>query len=201
VNRASIYIILFCLSCTATCLPVRQLFAQKSKEVAARLPFQDSVRLALENTRNTDAEAIGLALSNVWNGIGSDLQIVVMKQSKLMKKKGYRLRPHVQNYFGALVDAMNIEKIDNQTLASYLNVAGKVIENEDAQKGSVFFNNSRQFFRHHALHFEKGVKIYARDDSYHFDYIAIEVPVQAPVDTTSLDDLNTEDPANTSWED
>lgn len=121
-----------------------------------------------------------------------------------MKKKGYRLRPHVHNYFGALVDAMNVEKTDNETLASYLRVAGKVIENEDAQKGSVFFANSREFFRHHALHYEKSTRLYARDDSYHFDYIAIEIPVQAPEDTTnieSLDDLSQDDPANTTWSD
>lgn len=194
-NRASVYIILFFLSISAS-------LAQPGSGTGVKLPFQDSVRVALENTRNTDAEAIGLALSNVWNGLGADLQVVVMKQSRLMKKKGYKLRPHVQSYFGALVDAINVEKTDNETLASYLKVAGKVIENEDARKGSVFFNNSRAFFRHHALHYDKGVKLYARDDSYYFDYIAVEVPVQAPEDTTqneSLDDLSNDDPGTTTW--
>jgi hypothetical protein len=169
-----------------------------------KLPFQDSVRLSLENTRNTDAIAIGMALSNVWNGLGQDLQVLVIKQAKQMKKKGYRVRPHVQNYFGALVDAMNVEKADNETLATYLKVAGKVIDNEDTQKASVFFNNSRAFFRHHALHFEKSVRLYARDDSYHFDYVAIEVPVATPEDTTqneSLDDLSNNDPGSTTWND
>ncbi|MEI9919400.1 MAG: hypothetical protein WDO14_11430 [Bacteroidota bacterium] len=168
------------------------------------MPFQDSVRLALENTRAADAIAIGMALSNVWAGLGTDLQIVVMKQSKMMKKKGYRLRPHVQNYFGALVDAMNIEKADNQVLSSYLKVAGKVIENEDVNKGSVFFANSRAFFQHHALHYEKAARLYAKDDSYSFDYIAIEIPVTPPPDTTStesLDDLNNQNTNNTSWND
>lgn len=183
-------------------MTVNTSFAQKGKEPAVQLPFQDSIRLALENTRNTDAEAIGLALSNVWNGFGTDQQVMIMKQTKLMKKKGYRLRPHVQNYFGALVDAMNVEKIDNETLASYLKVAGKVIENEPIQKGSNFFSNSRAFFRHHALHYERGAKLYARDYSYFFDYIAVEVPVQAPPDTTqALDDLGKEDPQNTVWVD
>lgn len=196
-NRVAAYIILVFITFSTA-------IAQNGNGSGVRLPFQDSIRVVLENTRNTDAEAIGLALSNVWNGIGPDLQITVMKQTKLMKKKGYRLRPHVQNYFGALVDAMNIEKVDNATLASYLKVAGKVIENEDAQKGSVFFTNSRAFFRHHALHFEKSTRLYARDDSYYFDYIAIEIPVPAPEDTTqteSLDDLSQDDPANTTWVD
>lgn len=167
-----------------------------------KLPFQDSVRLALENTRNSDCIAIGMALSNVWAGLGTDLQITVMKQAKLMKKRGYRLRPHVQNYFGAIVDAMNIEKTDNETLTSYIKVAGKVIENEDANKGSTFFANSRAFFQHHALHYEKSTRLYVRDDNYRFNYIAIEVPVPAPADTTqSLDDLSNNDPGTTTWVD
>ncbi|MEJ0031300.1 MAG: hypothetical protein WDO15_13390 [Bacteroidota bacterium] len=145
-----------------------------------------------------------MALSNVWAGLGTDLQIVVIKQAKLMKKKGYRLRPHAQNYFGALVDAMNIEKADNEVLASYLKVAGKVIENEDVNKGSNFFANSRSFFQHHALHYEKSSRLYAKDYTYSFDYIAVEIPVPTPEDTTnseSLDDLNNQNPNNTNWND
>ncbi|HZY79674.1 MAG TPA: hypothetical protein VFE50_09135 [Cyclobacteriaceae bacterium] len=197
VNRASIYIILFFLSFSAS-------FAQNGNGKGVRLPFQDSVRLALENTRNTDAAAIGMALSNVWNGLGQDLQIQVMKQAKVMKKKGFKLRPHVQYYFGAIVDAMNIEKADNERIASYIKVAGKVIENEEINKAATFFLNSREFFRHHALHYDKSARIYVRDDNYEFDYIAIEIPAPVVDDTTqteSLDDLSKEDAAPTTWED
>jgi len=197
VNKGPVYIILFFLSLSAS-------FAQNGNGKGVRLPFQDSVRLALENTRNTDAAAVGMALSNVWNGLGSDLQIVVIKQAKLMKKKGFRMRPHVQNYFGALVDAMNIEHADIERLTSYLKVAGKVIEHEDANKASTFFINSRAFFRHHALHYEKSTRLYVRDDSYEFDYIMTEVPAPLPDDSTqaeSLEDLSANDAANTNWND
>jgi hypothetical protein len=193
VNRALAYIILFLLSFSSA-------WAQKNSDLP-KLPFQDSVRVLLENTRNTDAVAVGMALTNVWNGLGQDLQIMVIRQSKMMKKKGYKVRPHIHNYFGALVDALNIEKADPERLASYLKVAGKVIELEDANRGSTFFVNSREFFRHHALHFEKGVRLYARDDSYEFDYIMVEVPAPLPADTTqNLDDLSKDDAA-TTWND
>lgn len=196
-NRASIYIILFFLSSSAT-------FAQNGRGKGPRLPFQDSVRLALENTRNTDAAAVGMALTGVWETLGSDLQVQVMKQAKLMKKRGYRLRPHVQNYFGAIADAINVEHADHERLASYVRVAGKVIENEDANKASVFFNNSREFFRHHALHYERSARLYIRDDEYEFDYLEIKVPPPIVEDSTqkeSLDDLSKDDPGNTKWED
>jgi hypothetical protein len=98
---------------------------------------------------------------------------------------------------------MNIEHADVARLASYLKVAGKVIEHEDAGKAATFFINSREFFRHHALHYDKSTRLYVRDDSYEFDYIMTEVPAPVPDDTTnteSLDDLtNTAD--NETWTD
>lgn len=195
VRRALRYIVLFFFASVAA-------FAQKSKRDTLRLPFQDSVRIVLENTKNTDAMAVGAAFSNVWNGLGQDLQITVLRQSKAMRKKGYRLRPHFQNYFGALVDAINVENADNSRLTSYLNVAGQVIENEDISKASNFFKNSREFFQHHALHYEKSFRLYARDDDYQFEYIKVDVPpppveadtTQSPFDT--WDDKEEE----TTWE-
>jgi hypothetical protein len=162
-------------------------FSQDKKESELRLPFQDSVRVLLENTRATDAVAIGLALSNVWGGLGQDQQIVIMRQSKLMKRKGFKLRPHFQNYFGAIVNAVNIENADAGTLTGYLKVCGKVIENEPLSAASTFFANSSDFFRSHALHDEKGFRLLVRDDQYNFDYIEAYVPPPIVEDTTSSD--------------
>jgi hypothetical protein len=195
-KRGSLHIVLFLLS-------VSVCFAQRSKKDTLKLPFQDSVRIVLENTRNTDAMAIGAAFSNIWAGLGPDLQIKVLKQSKMMKKKGFKLRPHFQNYFGALVDAINVENADDARLTSYLQVAGQVIEFESINKASNFFSNSREFFQHHALHFEKSYRLYARDDDYQFEYKKVEVPpppaesdtTQSPFDTWS------EKEEETKWED
>jgi hypothetical protein len=197
VRRGPLYIILLLLSITAA-------YPQKGRRDTLRLAFQDSVRVVLENTRNTDAMAVAAAFSTIWNGLGQDLQIVVLKQSKAMRKKGYKLRPHFQNYYGALVDAVNVENADNLRLTSYLNVAGQVIENEEVNKASNFFKNSREFFQHHALHYEKSYRLYARDDDYRFDYIKIEVPpppvesdtTQNPFDTWDEKDKEEE----TAWE-
>lgn len=196
-NRASIYITLIFLGISGA-------FAQKKSSGFDGLQFQDSVRLVLENTRNTDAAAVGMALSSVWPAFGQDLQIVVMRQAKLMKQKKYKLRPHVQNYYGALVDAINYEKADNDKLTSYLKVAGKVIENEDANRAALFFANARAFFRYHALHAEKTIRLYAKDDDYEFDYIAVQAPapiVEDSLQNDQLDDLSKDDPGNTTWDD
>lgn len=149
--------------------------------------------------------AVGLALSPVWGGLGQDLQITIMKQAKAMRKKGYKLRPHMQNYFGALVDAVNIENADTENLTGYFRVAGKVIENETPAAASVFFANAREFFQNHALHYEKGYRLYAKDDEYSFDYIKTEAPKPVVEDTTTQQDpFNTWDKTEeqtTTWED
>jgi hypothetical protein len=186
----------------ATALPA---FSQSKKGEDLHLPFQDSVKVLLENTRVTDAMAIGMALSDIWSGLGQDQQIVIMKQSKLMKRKGFRLRPHFQNYFGALVDAVNLEHADAENLTNYLRVCGKVIENEPA-KASTFFANSREFFQHHALRYEKGFKLQISDDSYRFDYVEAYVPPPIVEDTTAtqapFDSWDKKDDAQvTTWED
>ncbi len=148
--------------------------------------------------------AVGAAIGTVWNGLGMDQQAVIKSQLKLMKKKGYKLRPHYVNYLGAIVNAINRENIDPVKLSQYLTVAGQVIENEDISKTSSFFNNSRDFFEHHALHYEKSFRLYARDDQYHFEYIKSETIPLLPDTATQQSQFDTWDNQNktepTTWE-
>lgn len=181
-------------------------FTQPKADAGFKPDFQDSVRLVLENTRNTDAAAIGMAFSVVWGALGQDHQIMVLKQTKAMKKKGYKVRPHFQNYFGAIVDAVNVENADAEKISSYLKVAGQVIEFEETPKASLFFANSREFFQHHALHYERSVRLFARDDDYSFDYIRVMAPVVPQEGDTTLaeplEDLGQSDPnEQETWED
>lgn len=176
--------------------------AQKGQEQPHKLPFQDSVRVVLENTKNTDAMAVGAAFSTIWNGLGPDLQMMVLRQAKAMKKKGYKLRPHFQDYFGALVDAINRENADNQKLTGYLNVIGRVIDNQDPTLAANVFRSAREFFQNHALHYERGYRLYAREDDYAFEYVQVEAPQPIAADTTQnpFDEWNDQEDQVT-WED
>jgi hypothetical protein len=197
VKRALIHITVFAASVTAV-------FGQKKTQETLQLSYQDSVRVVLENTRNTDAMAVGAAFSTIWSGLAQDIQLLVLRQTKTMRAKGYRLRPHFQNYFGALVDAINVENADNERLTSYLRVAGQVIENEPIAKASNFFYNSREFFQHHALHFDKSYRLYAKEDDYRFDYIKVELPpppVEADTTENPLDILDENGQDETEWQD
>ena len=133
--------------------------------------FQDSVRLVLENTRATEAMAVAVAFNNVWTNLGPDQQSKIRQQANLMKRKGYKVRPYMVNYYGAITAALSIENVDQKTFSSYLSVAEKVLQKEHLNQANLFFQNSRDFFEHHALQYNKAFKLRAQDDEYAFEYL------------------------------
>ncbi|MFZ6009853.1 MAG: hypothetical protein ACOYXT_05840 [Bacteroidota bacterium] len=146
-------------------------FAQGPSSPVTPLSFPDSIRIVFENTRNVDASVIGSGFASAWGSLGLDQQQVIQKHAYVMRKKKFPIRPHLVNYFGALVNAVSIEHADPTKITDYLKVAGKVIEKYTPAKASNFFGVSRTFFQHHALHYEKPFRLYARDDNYSFDFI------------------------------
>lgn len=140
-------------------------------DVSMPASFADSVRLALENSRNLDATVVGAGFFSIWNQLSVDQQIVVKKQSFLMRKRKFPLKSHMVHYYGALVNAISMEKVDPSTLNSYLKVAGKVLEKGTPSQVQQFLISVRTFFQHHALSYEKTFRLYAVDDSYVFDYL------------------------------
>lgn len=174
--------------------------AQNKPSVA--LSFPDSVRIVLENTKNMDATTVGAAFAGVWNNIGYDLQAIIKQQSKKIYKKGYRLRPEITNYFGAIADAINLEAADPEKLNGFLKVTGQVIDLDSRDKANAFFLAAREFFEHHALHFDKSFRLLSRDDDFSFDYIKevvydpMAIPEPAPIDTITA--WQTEQPPDTT---
>ena len=118
------------------------LLAQQTMPVS----FQDSVRNALAATKNPEALAVGDAFVQVWSSYGMTEQNSIRKQITLMRKKGYKLRPHILQYVGALVHARQTENADNPTITSFLNTAQKVVENYSATQALNFLNASKIFF-------------------------------------------------------
>jgi len=158
--------------------------AQKKADNTIALNFPDSVRIVLENTRNIDASVVGASFASAWGNLGVDQQITIQRQLRLMKRKKFPVKPTLINYFGALANAVSIEHADNSKINEFLKVTGQVIDNEPAAKVATFFQISRTFFQHHALHFEKSLRLHAIDDDYSFEYIS-PAPAIDMFDTTS----------------
>ncbi len=155
--------------------------------------FPDSMRVVLENTRNTEAMVIGGGLTTAWNNLGQDQQFCIQNQFYRMKRKGFKLRPHFVEYFGCIVNAVSVEGADMATLNQFLAVVDKVVENYKPDKALKFLSASKQFFLHHALYYDKTYRLYARDDDYQFDYLEYIPP---PVDTSAVAETNWDD-----WQD
>lgn len=153
---------------------------------APGLSFQDSVRLVLENTRNVDAMAVGAAFSTIFGSLGQDQQITIMKQARLMKKQGYSIRPHMVAYYGAITDAVNIEKVSPDKLTQFLQVVNKSLEELTKPKLMLFLNQSRTFFQFHALHADRSFRLKCANDSYRFAFAEPEAP--PPPDTTQVEE-------------
>lgn len=147
------------------------LAAQKKSDTSP-ISFPDSVRIVLENTRKADAGVVAAAFANAWSSLRVDQQVVIQKQVWMMRKKKYPVRPHLVHYFGAIANAVNVEKADPSKISDFVRVAGSVIESEPSARALNFFKVSNAFFGHHALHYEKSSRLYAQDDDYTFDYIA-----------------------------
>lgn len=160
------------------------------------LNFPDSVLIVLENTRNVDASVIGSGFATAWGSLGIDQQQIIRKQTALMKKKKFPLRPHLVSYFGAIVNAVNVEKTDVTTFSKFLGVAGKVIENYPTAKTLTFLTSASSFFQHHALHYEKSYRLMSSDDEYTFEYREA-APLVSFDDTTQYQSQPVPDGAST----
>ena len=150
-------------------------------EEPLKLDFQDSVRVALENTKAIDATSIAASFGGAWINLGPDQQIMIKRQAKLMKKKGYRIQPHFVNYYGAIVAALDVEKIEATRFSDFLKVVGKSIEKNNPNQVNIFLHQARDFFEHHALNYEKYFRLRATDDEYTFDFLESKGP-----DTTQV---------------
>ena len=152
-------------------LPGLPLMAQQKQASTIPASFPDSVKTVLDRTRNADAMRVGAEFSTAWSVLTADQQTIVKRQAQFMRRKKLPLRPYFADYFGALASAVTVERTEASKLRSFLSVTDKVLENEKLPVIASFFKISRTFFQHHALHFEKPFRLYARDDDYTFDYI------------------------------
>ena len=146
--------------------------AAQMKSDTSPISFPDSVKLVLEKTRRDDALLVSESFVAAWNGLRVDQQIVVQKQVWRMRKKKFSVRPHLVTYLSAIANAVNVEKASAAKISDFLRVAGLVIDSEPTPKALNFLKVSNDFFAHHALHYERSLRLYARDDEYTFDFIA-----------------------------
>jgi len=177
-------------------------------ESAVRLTLADSMRLVFEKTKAVDAGVVGSGFVTAWNSLSPQQQQVIEAHTRLMRYKRFPARPHLVNYFGALVNAVNVERVDETRLGSYLRVAGNVIEQASAAKADRFFSTCRGFFENHTLYQDRAYRLYALTDDYSFEYIGGQqqmivdtVQSQTPEETQTENQDESSDDTATSDDD
>lgn len=160
------------------------------------LSFPDSVRKALLTTKNEESIALASSFQQVWPSLTLEEQQSILRQVSKMKKKGYKMRPHLSHYFAAIVYARQIENADAPTFTSFLTTAQKVVDAYPPQKALSFLSGSKTFFQHHALTADKGFRLYLAPAPYRFNFI--EAP--KPIDINEVTEV-VSDSIQSNWED
>ncbi|GIV37661.1 MAG: hypothetical protein KatS3mg032_2040 [Cyclobacteriaceae bacterium] len=146
--------------------------------------FPDSIQAAWAKTRNSSAITVAENLKQAWSQLDLEQQLSVRNQVYRMKRKGYRMNPHLTAFLGSIAEAVLTENISAAGLNQYLEMTQKVVDNLKPDKALTVFQQALTFFRHHALQYDKSFRLYARDDTYRFEYIEFIPP---PPDTTTTD--------------
>jgi hypothetical protein len=148
------------------------------------LAFPDSVRIVLENLKTTDGHVIGGGFMTAWEGLTLDQKFKVRVHTAALRRKKFKLASQSIHYYGAMVNAVNVERADAEHMDEFLAAAGRVIAEYPPARATEFFKSIRTFFHEHALRDEKGFRLYAKGDGdYSIDFIDPPKPPEPVPDT------------------
>lgn len=146
------------------------------------LPDQsDSLGTAIKNLlyqqRKEAARDLGDQLEQQWydGTIALDEQKKIHDQLGKMLEKGLKPNPDFRIYFSAITHAKVTEGLDTQKFSEYLNVSASVIDTYDRSTIIHFLKTSSLFFEHRAIFYDKSNQLFIADDSYHFEFVALDV--------------------------
>lgn len=171
-----------------SCLLVSITFYARGQSVDSsyHISFQDSIRVAFENTKGVEAIALGSSFVDVWNNLTPTQQSSIQSQVFLMKRKSFKMKPHFFNFFGALVTIARTENVDPTLLDNFLRVTKRVVAKESATRANTYLASCELFFKDHLLASNKVLKVRVIDDTYRLDYIEPPKPYNPETDTIPI---------------
>jgi hypothetical protein len=163
----------------------RALYGQPA-DSTYHLRFQDSLRAAFENTKGVEAIAVGNSFAEVWNNLTPTQQSSIQSQSVIMRKKGFRIKPHFVTYFKTLVTLSRMGNTDPTLLDNFLRVTKKVVLKEPIVRTNEYLVSCLLFFEEHLLASNKLLHVHALDDAFRLDYIDPPKPYNPETDTIPI---------------
>lgn len=137
--------------------------------------FPLEIARILSESSNQAAIGVGQSFTIAWTNLGADVRNKIIGETKLLFDKGYRVRPHMENYFAAVASAINDENLGGQTLTDYLNLTQRVIEEQTQKEAYDYFKTTRVFFESRALYKSKANALIVNNDQYRFAFIEAEI--------------------------
>ncbi|CAN5203176.1 hypothetical protein BH23BAC1_BH23BAC1_07740 [soil metagenome] len=134
--------------------------------------IQDLTNL-LAQSKNPQTIAIGDGFSNLWNQGGIDLssKAKVVTITQKMLKKNFKVKPHLENFLLAIVNAKNLENISETNLHNLFNMTESVVDTYENKDAYNYFQVLYDFFQSKTLFNSSFSKLYAQGGNYSFEFV------------------------------
>ncbi|PSR55031.1 hypothetical protein AHMF7605_16730 [Adhaeribacter arboris] len=145
---------------------------QTAKSFQDPAQFIPQVKALMAPTRNENAIKVATQLEQVWsaNALTSTQQAKVMDIAQKMQLKKMKARPYFENFFGALVSGINVQKLSGSKLDEFLNVTGESLDKDDVKGFENFLVTSYSFLNNKLIYKSGYNKLQAQTGSFSFEY-------------------------------
>jgi hypothetical protein len=146
-------------------LIIGQLGAQVS---AVHQTFSDSLKLALNATRKSEAIALAATFDLQWQHTNEGLRKIILSQYRQMKSSGFHLVPELTAYLSAALSAG--KKLPEGRFRQWLSLTDSVIKHETISRASRYFATSGLFFHNQGLRNDKSFRVTAHVPDFDFEF-------------------------------
>jgi len=135
--------------------------------------FGTDVLNAMTATQNPNVETAGRNFEMLWNGgkLSDTQKKQIMETTDKLQEKGMHFWPDFANYFGAVVNAVDMGDIPDNELTNMLSMTSKVIENENNRDLRKFLRTLNHLFYRTALYYSRYNKLLYEGGTFSFEYI------------------------------
>ncbi|RDC66398.1 hypothetical protein [Adhaeribacter pallidiroseus] len=146
--------------------------AQNTKLFQDPAQFTTQVKGLMAPTRNEGAIKVATQLEQVWaaNTLTSTQQAKVMEISQKMQQKKLKARPHFENFYGALVNGVTIQKLTGTRLDEFLQVTSESLEKDEVKGFENFLATSHLFLSNKFIFKSSYSNLQAQNGSFSFEY-------------------------------
>lgn len=184
------------------------LFSQNISLSPAPEQFIQDAQAMMEASKNEEVAAVGVNLTEVWNGsaLSSTQKESIINISHKMLDKRLKARPHFEDFYGAIINALSLQNIASPEMDGFLQVTEKVIDHYDNKSLNIYLQSVRNFFQNRALYTSSYNQLKVDGGTFSFEYIEsqplpeIEIPEESPQEEQGEEQESADDGWFSDWD-